>query len=139
MIMAYISIFIGLAVMLGIGTLILSGSVMDCQQISDYDSNATTQSGWSLSCENVNEQSQSSYSLLIVVLIVVSAIIILSILRILGWKDHLNQVDRYNLPYLTFKFNGKNPKDLPRGRARRSRISHKVATSKQAWFFRIFF
>jgi len=84
MIMAYISIFIGLAVMLGIGTLILSGSVMDCQQISDYDSNATTQSGWSLSCENVNEQSQSSYSLLIVVLIVVSAVIILSIVRILG-------------------------------------------------------
>ena len=84
MITAYVSIFIGLAVMLGIGTLILSGSVMDCQQISDYDGAATTQTGGSLSCENVNEQSQSSYSLLIVVLIVVSAIIILSILRILG-------------------------------------------------------
>jgi len=34
MVFAYISVFIGLAVMLGIGTLILSGSVMDCEQIS---------------------------------------------------------------------------------------------------------
>ena len=84
MVMAYISVFIGLAVMLGIGTLILSGSVMDCEQISDYDSNATTQTGWSGSCENVNEQSQSSYGLVLIVLIVVSAVIVLAVVRLLG-------------------------------------------------------
>jgi hypothetical protein len=71
--------------------LVLSGSVMDCQQISDYDSNATTQSGWSLSCENVNEQSQSSFGLLIIVLIVVSAVIVLAVVRMLGWKNQSGQ------------------------------------------------
>lgn len=70
--------------MLGSGTLILAGSVMNCEQISDYDSNATTQTGWALYCENVNEQSQSSYGLLIIILIVVSAVLVLSIVRILG-------------------------------------------------------
>ena len=42
MVMAYISVFIGLAVMLGIDTLILSGAVMDCEQIFDYDGTVTT-------------------------------------------------------------------------------------------------
>ena len=109
MIMAYISIFIGLAVMLGIGTLILSGSVMDCQQISDYDSNATTQSGWSLSCENVNEQSQSSYGLLIIVLIVVSAVMVLAVVRVLGWKDRLNQESLLDQDDNHFQFIYLNP------------------------------
>jgi hypothetical protein len=84
MVFAYISVFLGVAVMLGVGSLILSGSVMNCENISDYDPNATTQSGWSLSCENVNEQSQASYGLLVLVLIVISAVIILAVLRMLG-------------------------------------------------------
>jgi hypothetical protein len=84
MVFALITVFIGLAVMLGIGTLILSGSVMNCEGITDYDPNSTTQTGWSLACENVNDQSQSSYALLGVILIVVSAVIILAVLRMLG-------------------------------------------------------
>ena len=109
MITAYVSIFIGLAVMLGIGTLILSGSVMDCQQISDYDGAATTQTGWSGSCENVNEQSQSSYGLLIIVLIVVSAVMVLAVVRVLGWKDHLYQENQSSQDDKHFQFISLNP------------------------------
>jgi len=45
MVFAYIFVFLGVAVMLGIGSLILSGSVMNCENIQDYDPNSSTQSG----------------------------------------------------------------------------------------------
>jgi hypothetical protein len=71
--------------MLGIGTLILSGAVMDCSDLDGYDSVTPADStGWALNCENVNQQSQASYSLLLVILIIVSAVIILVVLRALG-------------------------------------------------------
>ena len=62
--------FIALSIMLGIGTLILGGSVTDCSQLEGYnDSNSTAtakqladpayHSGWATQCLQNNAQSQS--------------------------------------------------------------------------------
>ena len=57
---------------------------VDCTIISDYDPNSKTQTGWAGQCETTNDQMQNSYSLLIVVLIVLVAVAVLSVVRMLG-------------------------------------------------------
>jgi len=84
--------FIALSIMLGIGTLILGGSVTDCTTINDYvlandDDGATTnhnQTGWAAQCFENNNQSQSGYGLLQVSLIVLAAAIVLIVVRMLS-------------------------------------------------------
>ena len=77
--------FIALSIMLGIGTLILGGSVTDCTSINDYNATAgATQIGWALQCENNNSQSQSGYGLLMVSLIVLAAAVVLIVVRMLS-------------------------------------------------------
>jgi hypothetical protein len=68
-IMALVGAFIGIAILLGIGTQILGSSVQNCENLSDYDASATTQTGWALACEQQNAQTQNAYSLLMIVLI----------------------------------------------------------------------
>ena len=88
--------FIGLVIILGVGTLILGNSTMDCTALAGYttgnlsssgiqnalsDANAT---GWALTCVTTNTNAQSGYALLIIAIIVFAAVIILSIVRLLG-------------------------------------------------------
>lgn len=84
--------FIALAIMLGIGTLILGGSVSDCTTINDYvlandDLGVTTdhnQTGWAAQCYTSQGQAQSGYGLLMVSLIVLAAAVILIVVRLLS-------------------------------------------------------
>ncbi len=80
--------FIALSIMLGIGTLILGGSVTDCTSINDFNVTAAgvgdPQTGWALQCENNNAQSQSGYGLLMVSLIVLAAAVVLIVVRMLS-------------------------------------------------------
>ncbi len=83
-IMALVGAFIGIAILLGIGTQILGNSVQDCTNLSDYDSTSgATQTGWSAQCEANNEQTQNAYALLIIVLIVIAAVVILTVVKML--------------------------------------------------------
>jgi len=77
--------FIAVAIMLGIGTLILGGAATDCTTITGYNTTAgATQTGWSLQCESNNTQSQSGYALLIITLIVLAAVVVLTVVRMLA-------------------------------------------------------
>jgi len=83
--MALVGAFIGIAILLGIGTQILGSAVQSCDQLSDYDSTLTTQAEgtWALSCVEQNAQTQNAYSLLMIVLIVVAAVVILTVVKLL--------------------------------------------------------
>jgi hypothetical protein len=86
--------FIGLVIVLGVGTLILGNSTMNCTGLSGY--NGTIRSanetfpgtaistGWADACLDTNTNAQSAYALLLVAVIVFAAVIILSIVRLLG-------------------------------------------------------
>ena len=77
--------FIALSIMLGIGTLILGGSVTDCEQLDGYaGTNGATSTGWAKQCITNNEQSQSGYGLLMVSLIVLAAAVVLIVVRMLS-------------------------------------------------------
>ncbi len=96
--MGLIGGFIAVAIMLGIGTLILGGASTDCTTItgwnatapngtsqeSSFDSSVATQTGWALQCQSNNNQSQSGYALLIIVLIVLAAVVVLTVVRMLA-------------------------------------------------------
>ena len=94
--MTYVGSFIAVAIMLGIGTLILGGSVTNCSTITGWNStvpsanettrvaNAPDQTGWSLQCQTNNTQSQAGYNLLIITLIVLAAVVVLAVVRMLS-------------------------------------------------------
>ena len=91
--------FIAVAIMLGIGTIILGGATTDCSSVSGYtagsnvtnplnnqqnvasDANAT---GWAAQCVANNVQAQAGYALLIITLIVLAAVVVLTVVRMLG-------------------------------------------------------
>ena len=71
--------------MLGIGTVILGGATTDCSQVEGYDSTTPASStGWAAQCLSNESQAQAGYSLLMITLIVVAAVVILSVVRMLG-------------------------------------------------------
>lgn len=77
--------FIGLVIILGVGTLILGNSTMNCTGLSGYNTVAPANStGWADACLDTNTNAQSAYALLLVAVIVFAAVIILSIVRLLG-------------------------------------------------------
>ena len=83
--MGYVGAFIAVAIMLGIGTLILGGAATDCSGVAGY--NATTPAsseGWAKQCLANNEQSQAGYNLLIITLIVLAAVVVLTVVRMLS-------------------------------------------------------
>lgn len=83
-IMSYVGAFIAVAIMLGIGTLILGGAATDCSNVEGYSSTAGSSTGWALQCENNNTQSQAGYNLLIITLIVLAAVVVLTVVRMLA-------------------------------------------------------
>ena len=77
--------FIAVAIMLGIGTLILGGAATDCTTVNDFNATAgATQTGWALQCESNNTQAQAGYALLIITLIVLAAVVVLTVVRMLA-------------------------------------------------------
>jgi len=81
--MGAISLFIGVAILLSISLTILGNNTNDCTNISDYDATATVQTGWSGSCEASNSQTQSAFALVTIVLIVISAVVVLAVVKML--------------------------------------------------------
>ena len=83
-IMALVGAFVGIAIMLGISVQILGNSVADCSGLPGYDANTPASStGWAATCIDSNAQVQSAFGLLLVVLIVVSAVVILTVIKLL--------------------------------------------------------
>ena len=91
-IMGLVAAFIGIAIMLGIGTQILGNTSMDCSNLPGYNatlngpngtSGTASHTGWALQCEDNNESSQNAYAILIIILIVVAAVAILFVVRML--------------------------------------------------------
>lgn len=77
--------FIGLVIILGVGTLILGNSTMDCSGLSGFNTtDEASSTGWAGTCVSNNDNAQSGYALLIIAVIVFAAVIILSIVRLLG-------------------------------------------------------
>ena len=96
--------FIGLIIILGVGTLILGNSTMNCTTLPGYNAtvpsaNETARpspgetphsatigfnSGWPEACLDTNDNAISGYALLVIAVIVFAAVIILSIVRLLG-------------------------------------------------------
>ena len=96
--------FIGLIIILGVGVVILSNSTISCSGIPGF--NATVPSagevasprtnqaphstlvgfnqGWAESCLDNQDNAINGYALLIIAVIVFAAVIILSIIRLLG-------------------------------------------------------
>ncbi len=84
-IIAIIGSFIGVAIMLGIGVTILGSVALDCSSLDGYNAQTPADStGWAGSCVNASNQTASAYSLLLVILVVVSAVSILFVVRLLG-------------------------------------------------------
>ena len=83
--MGYVGAFIAVAIMLGIGTLILGGAATDCSNVEGFGTGALgVNEGWALQCENNNTQSQAGYNLLIITLIVLAAVVVLTVVRMLS-------------------------------------------------------
>ena len=83
-IMDFITIFIGLAILLSIGVVILGNGLSDCDNIPGYNSGAPANStGWGKTCYDNTQQAQNSYDLLSVILVVVAAVAILAVVRLL--------------------------------------------------------
>ena len=90
-IMGLVAAFIGIAIMLGIGTQILGNTTMDCTGLPGYTSqdwagvvdSTGNSTGWAATCLAGNESTQNAYALLIIILIVVAAVAILFVVRML--------------------------------------------------------
>jgi len=83
--MGYVGAFIAVAIMLGIGTLILGGAATDCSGITGYNETTPADStGWASQCLANNTQSQAGYNLLIITLIVLAAVVVLTVVRMLS-------------------------------------------------------
>jgi len=71
--------------MLGSGTLILGGATTDCSNVNGYNSTTPASStGWAAQCLSNETQAQAGYALLMVTLIVIAAVVVLSVIRMLG-------------------------------------------------------
>ena len=87
-IMALVTTFIGVAILLSIGIQVL-GNVQTSTNCSSLPGNAGTHetvsnaTGWALSCINANTSIQNGYSLLLVIVIVIAAVAILAVVRLL--------------------------------------------------------
>ena len=86
--MALVGAFIGIAILLSIGTQILGNSVQDCSNLADYDASLTTQvdGTWAGACESQNVQTQNAYSLLMIVLIVIAAVALILMFPLINSK-----------------------------------------------------
>ena len=82
--MAILAMFIGIAVFLSVGIMILDGSLSDCSNLEGYNASTPASStDWAKSCLDNNSGIQNSWILISVVLIVIASVIILAVVRML--------------------------------------------------------
>ena len=81
--MSLIGAFVGIAILLGIGTQILGNTIMDCTSLPGYNTTESLSTGWADQCLDNNTQTQQAYGLLVIVLIVVAAVVILTVVKLL--------------------------------------------------------
>ena len=82
--MSLVGGFIAVAIMLGIGTLILGGATTDCSTVDGWTGAEANATGWAAQCVDNNTQAQAGYALLIITLIVLAAVVVLTVVRMLG-------------------------------------------------------
>ena len=75
--MSIITVFIGVAILLGVGTQILGSVSLECDDLSDAGYN------WTAGCVDVENTAGSGYGLLIIVAIVLAAAGILFAVRLM--------------------------------------------------------
>ena len=82
--MDFITVFIGVAILLSIGVVILGNGLQDCKNLPGYNTTTPAEStGWAKTCLDNEDQAQNSYDLLSVILIVIAAVAILAVVRLL--------------------------------------------------------
>jgi hypothetical protein len=82
--MGVIGMFIAVAIFLSLGLVILDSTVSDCSSLDGYNSSDPSAStGWSKSCVDNNVGIQNSWTLVSIILIVISAVIILAVVKML--------------------------------------------------------
>ena len=102
-VMALVSTFIGVAILLSIGIQVLGNvqTSVNCTTLpggfhvdsnfgshtnngtTSYPNSSTNATGWGLSCFNSNTNIQNGYALLLVIVVVIAAVAILSVVRLL--------------------------------------------------------
>lgn len=76
--------FIGLVILLGVGTIILGNATMDCTNLTGFNTtDSSSSTGWALSCLNNNTNAQAGFALLLVAVIIYAAVVILNIVKML--------------------------------------------------------
>ena len=83
-IMDFVTVFIGIAILLSIGVVILGNGLQNCDSIPGYNSGAPANStGWAKTCVDNESNAEDSYDLLSVILVIVAAVAILAVVRLL--------------------------------------------------------
>ncbi len=81
---SFVALFIGVAIFLGLGVSILDSTVTDCSNLEGWnESTPSSSTGWALACESNNEQTRSAYGLMMIILIIISAVIVLAVVKLL--------------------------------------------------------
>ena len=82
--MGLIGIVIAVSIFLGLGLTILDSTVTDCSNLVGYNSgNPSASTDWALACQENNSQTMSAYGLVMLIVIILSAIVVLAVVRML--------------------------------------------------------
>lgn len=82
--MGLIGIVIAVSIFLGLGLVILDSSLSTCDELDGYNSsNPSASTSYAGLCESNNSQTHSAYGMVMLILIVLSAIVILAVVRML--------------------------------------------------------
>ena len=84
-VLGLVSVFIAAAILLFVGTIVLGNpSLGQCTTLQGYNStHPASSTGWGKQCVDLGAQSQSSYSLLGLILVVIAAVAILLVVRLM--------------------------------------------------------
>ena len=84
-VLGLVSVFIAAAILLFVGTLVLGNpSLGQCTSLPGYNSGTPASStGWAKQCVDLGSQTQSSYGLLGLILVVIAAVAILLVVRLM--------------------------------------------------------
>ena len=82
--MGFVVVFIGVVIVVSIGTVILGSVDFDCTNLSGYTGFQSNSTGWSKACYDTQSQGSSSYALLIIVVVIIAAAVILRAVGLFG-------------------------------------------------------
>ena len=83
-VLGLVTVFIAAAILLFVGTVVLGNqSLGDCTGLDGWTGSNTNATGWAKQCVDLANDTQDSYGLLGVILVVIAAVAILVIVRML--------------------------------------------------------